>query len=404
LGTSAPLPVLIYSLTKAIFKNYSVQLIAENISIISIIISGVVLYQIIKCYSKSIFTPFVGGILLYSNLFFLMLFGHESIIAILFILTSILLVLKKRYILSAITIGLAFLCRAESLSVLPFLFIEIYQSKKHLLTSIKYLLFASLPILIWEIFSFIYFGQLTSNSLSFKIYQSQLTNSKFLPSLLSWINLIFTSKYFNWFILSISILGITYSSGSILILISCLLIIPIIFYSLINIAFYHWFIFLASIAIIFGIVQFLEKYHSSKIASYLIIAITVCSSLQTTQSYAKTLPQPRDFMYENIGKYFNQYGNHSDQIAFVEVGEIAYFSQKKIIDITGITNPDILKELKNGNRCYPYEFYQPEYIIYDPPFSWLTNPLKCDYVVKNYQIYHQFDSPNYRSLFLYKKI
>ncbi len=405
LGTSAPLPVFLYASIKiilnALHTDSSIQVIAENISIISIIISGILLFQIIKHYTKSILISLVSGILLYSNILYLMLFGHESIIAILLILSSILLVLKKKYIFSTIAIGLAFLCRAESLAILPFLFFEIYQNNKNLLKSTKYLLFFLLPIIFWEVFSFIYFGQLTSNSFSFKIYQAQLTHTNFFPSLLSWINSVFTLKYLNWFLLSISLLGFTFSSGSLSLLIFCLLIIPIIFYSFINIAFYHWFLFLASISIIIGIALYLKKYKPKKIAFSFIVIISIYSSLQTTQDQAKKLPYPRDFMYETIGKYINKNSNPSDKVAFLEIGQIAYFSKNNIIDITGITNQNILKELKKGNNCYPYEFYQPKYIIYDPPFDWLTNPLKCDYVIKNYQLVHQFDSISYRSLFLY---
>lgn len=399
IGTSAPLPVFLYSAVKNVLPNYSIQSIAEYLNIIFIIISGLLLFLIVDYYTKSTLIALTGSLLLYSNIFYLMMFGHESIIAILLVLISTLLVLKKKYLLSAIIIGLAFLCRAESLAVLPFLFYEMYKNKK-----IKYLPFFLIPIIIWEIFSFIYFGQLTSNSFSFKVFQSQLSNAKFFPSLIEWINLIFIPKYFNWFILSLGILGICLSIGSFLILNLCLLVVPLAFYSFINIAFYHWFLFLASISIILGLTQFLKKYKSKTILFCIIIIASVYSSLQTTQNYAKTLPYPRDFMYKTIGEYLNKNSNRSDSVAFVEIGQIAYFSKNKIVDVTGITNQNILNELKKSNICYAYDFYQPKYIIYDPAFNWLTNPFKCDFVIKNYQLIHQFDSTSYRSLYLYSLI
>lgn len=405
IGTSAPLPVLFYSTIKIISKIFisylSIETIGKYTSIISIIVSGLLLFQITKHYTQSLLISLASGGLLYSNLPYLMLFGHESIIAILLVLISILLIIKKRYSLSSIIIGLAFLCRAESLALLPFLVYHAHQSNKNIPQLIKYLFLASLPIILWGIFSVYYFGQLTSNSFSFKIYQSKLTNAQFFPDLLSWINQVITPKYFNWFILSISLLGIIQSTGSVLILSLCLLIIPIIFYSLINIAYYHWFLYLGSVAVLIGISQFLKTYRSRPVVFYSLLVIVLYSSLMTTENYAKNLPNPRFFMYQNIGKYLNQNSHRSDEVAFVEIGQIAYFSQNRIVDVTGITSPNILKELKKGNHCYPYEFYRPKYIIYDPPFSWLTNPLECDYVAKNYTLVHQFDSPNYRSLYLY---
>jgi len=398
IGTSAPLPVFLYSAVKSLLPNYSIQSIAEYLSIIFIVISGLLFFEIIIHYTKSILIAFTGSLLLYSNIFYVMLFGHESIIAIFLVLISILLILKKRYLFSAIIIGLAFLCRAESLSILPFLFYEMYRNKKT-----KYFLFFLIPIVIWEIFSFAYFGQLTSNSFSFKIFQSQLTNVKFLPSLLEWVNFNFTSKYFNWFILSFALLEISLSVGSLLILNLCLLLIPLIFYSFVNIAFYHWFLFLTSISIIFGFTQFLNRYKSKIILLVVIIIVSVYSSTKTIRDYAKNLPYPRDFMYETIGKYLNKNSQATDAVAFWEIGQIAYFSKNKIVDTIGIADQNILNELKKGNTCYAYDFYQPKYIIYDPAFNWLTNPLKCDFVAKNYQISHQFNSTSYRSLYLYEK-
>lgn len=421
LGTSAPFPVLLYALIFEIISWLKIKIevfaIAEYISILSIILTSIFIFILLKKLLRSYIPSIIASLFLYFNIFYLMLFGHESILAILLIMISLYFSYLHKSKISFFLLALAFLSRAESVFLLPLIFSKVSNRNKKS-TVFDLFVFFITPIVCWFAFSYFYFGQIFSNSMSFKILQTKITQSNFLNGLIFWFKNIYFIKLAGMVTSFFIFVALLFSFElSIFSLVNVLTIFfPFIFYLLIKISFYHWFLFLFALGTTFDIgyaIRWLLNYFKKKngfnkiygCGVILIASMTLLiTNAQLVKNHSQTLPYPREQSYQNIATYLLNNTEENSSIAFIEIGQIAYFSNRKIVDVTGIATKNVMKEYKKRNNLYVYRHYKPDYILFDPAFNWLSNPFEDEYISNNYKQVKIFDNPRYRPLYLYKKI
>lgn len=79
-------------------------------------------------------------------------------------------------------------------------------------------------------------------------------------------------------------------------------------------------------------------------------------------------------MYELAGEWLRQHAREGDTLAAYEIGQVAYFSGLKTIDILGLTEPDGRPFIAKRDYAWAVRIYSPTYVF---------SPEKLDYPVTN---------------------
>jgi hypothetical protein len=425
LGTSAPVPVLLYAVVGFILKflgfTPNIQNIAETLSIFFIFSTVIVIYFLIRNLVKSRFSAFTGALFFVTNILYLRIFGHESLIAIFFVIFASYLALKNRFLMAAIFLSLGFLCRAETIFIWPFILFLIAQhsptKKDFLKKTLPILALYFTPILAWYGFSYFYFHKLFSNSFSFKIVQAQIAHYSFIRGFASFIKSTYFGSAFGVaaFTLTLIILlpvlwyfsrkfielmrskfSKNLSEYNFIVFIFSTVFIPLVFYIFIKITFYHWFLFMPVIglAVIIGSFRF----------RFLVFGLIF---LQIIISYKVFHPKVDGLaeIYSEVGFYLKENTSADSSIGYIENGLIAYNSERKIIDVTGMVTSGVVEALKDGDKMWVYENYKPDYMILNYPgyADWLINPRAYPEFMKKYKEVKVFELNRMPFLYLYER-
>jgi len=424
LGTSAPFPVLVYALISYLLKFFKfegeIHILAGYISIIAIILTTVMTYLLLQKIFKNILASIVGALFFYFNLFYLMMFGHESILAILLFIFSVYSFYLNKIRLSFLLLSFAVLTRNEIILFFPLFLFEFYQIKGKVnwtKTLVSFATFFVLPIAVWYSFSYIYFGQFFSNTIGVKIMQAELTQ-RFNEGIVWWFRdvLRYQNKVGGWMAFFLLTLGFIASIRLFrFFLINILfLLAPFLFYELIGIAFYHWFLFPFALGLSFNVGYatgcIYEIFNSRDCVNKALrwgVIILLCfltfaynGNIVRDHGNAQVSEQP----YKQIGLYLRDNVDKNSTVAYYETGQIGYFSQLRIVDVMGMTTKNVLKEYKLGNRLYAYTEYKPDYIIIRTDFTWWNDPTKEEWFKMNYQQIKVLDFYAGQNLNLYKRI
>ena len=421
LGTSAPLPVLLYSTTSVVFGVADIKSIAETASILAIALTSVLLFKFVSDLTDMKTAGVLSAVSYNLNPFVVMLFGHESILALLLVIAALLLQHSKQPLLGYFALGLAFLCRAESI------FAGLYMGYRTLCdiplkaqaapSYLAYVCGFFAPLLAWYSFSYLYFGQLLSNSFKFKVLQSTISGTHFLQGLVNFVTPLFKSTNLGlWGGMSLAgLCGITvfgvFKNRAHQVLVLSLGAAPIFFYCALDIAFYPWFLFLfgllLSMLVGLSLRVTVEKCRSEsprvKLVWNLLVALIVLVTLHTNYNLIKQrVPRKDSTPYQALGEYLRDHTSRDASIGYVEVGQIAYYGQRRIVDLTGLVSKGVVEHLKAGDSNWAYEEYKPDYIVDDPRFGWLYD-FSASTVQKDYHLFHTFDFGSGHVLMLYAR-
>ncbi len=93
----------------------------------------------------------------------------------------------------------------------------------------------------------------------------------------------------------------------------------------------------------------------------------------------QTLGAPSHDVYRRIAAWINARTPHPAKVAFVEVGYLSWYCRCEVVDLLGLTRPDLIPAVKQKNYLLAFQEAAPDYLIYTPDNDfWLkaivTNP------------------------------
>ncbi len=115
------------------------------------------------------------------------------------------------------------------------------------------------------------------------------------------------------------------------------------------------------------------KINHMQIVAYPILALLLVFIATKTMPLAFDLNSQGMLFkeYQLLGRWLNKHIEEDKSVAYVEVGYIAWFSERHIIDLLGLITPSALAEVKDGmNTGGMIERLQPDYFIYVPKFTY----------------------------------
>ena len=161
-------------------------------------------------------------------------------------------------------------------------------------------------------------------------------------------------------------------------------------YVLLNVAGYWWYqlpiLFVMQLFFGLGVVTLIElltryvkPFQISLVCSIalgsMLIFILAKPTLEFVTNYAG---DARGTSYTALAKWFRDHAENSKSISFIEIGYLGFFTDNRIIDLSGLITPDIVPHIANNDFAWGFWNYLPDYYVYLPDFDWALSSIKAD--------------------------
>lgn len=405
LGTPAPLFVLLLVMLHKLLPFITIPQVGSLISGGGLAWTCMAVYQIARVSGQR-FVGIIAALLIASNPFTLLILGGETPLYLAFVTSAIFCYITHRHSLVAFLLGLALMNRTEALVPISMLF-GLY-TLQHRRLPIRMILICVLTVMPWIVFAVWQFGSPLTNSFSAKVSQVQAGAVRYPFGLLHWLqNVILATQPGLWAALPLASMGIVslaFTSNAWRIIVAWVML-QTVAYSVLPIPFYHW--YAAQIGVLFAVLvalgaveapraiwrtvhglasqlnttdvtrathalskQWLWVYRLTLVIVMLTLPITLYMHARIARGYQQAWPHgPANAIYQRAGEWFAANTSPDARIAYLEIGQIGFYSDRYIIDTLGLVTPEVSAQVAQSNWLWPMLRYKPDYIIYNSMFK-----------------------------------
>ena len=406
---TSPFYTLLLSLIAWTFQYLSwitLPIIGHCIGAISLFFTAVLLLKCFNSEEYSVF-PFVLPLVFLASPLLANSVGMETFLAMMLALSSLYLWHRGNLITGSLVCSLTVLTRPDM--ALLAVIIPAYDFIRYRrLPSIFMILVFLLPISLWLLFSFIYFGDLLPTSLSTKLGQTESgywgTGLIFLKGLVSKAN--WNGKIFMYPALAMVLLGIgvfvsKYKQWSLLkhpvlqVILLWNLAYLIAYGFILNPPGYPWYYTQFSIGMAIFVtlaIQALFQFLSTKsmfsdkliLATIILLVLVVSLALPLKKSSGDVTDKYE--IYKLAAEWFNANVEKGSSVGANEIGVLRYYyKQGQVIDGLGLVTPGVAEHVKNQDYTWYVHQYQPDYLMFNHPHRPLLEAMvETDWFQKDY--------------------
>lgn len=323
------------------------------------------------------------------------LFGMELYLFTFLLLLSIICYYKNYNFLSGVLIGLLFLTRGEgililivfiSTKIISWIMLNFKKKSSHIdiknITKLSIGFF--IPFIIWSVYSLYIFGNIFPNTLSAKLAQNYSgiwksftirLFSDWMPNWSNKLNLFDLRGLSLWYPLIFIGLYAVFKKNKKWLVFLWWLIIYVGGYSLLGVAGYVWYGFHVYFVLMlfygFGIFSVSKLIYKIKHSFYLYILLfifllfSIYPVIKANWNNMISIPITKESKtYYSMSKWIKNNIEPSKTIAYFEIGYLGFYTNNKIFDLVGLTNPEVLKYIVNRNFSQGFWNANPDYLIY----------------------------------------
>ena len=336
--------------------------------------------------------------------FFLVLFswprllGMEMYLFILLLMVVLVFYLQGRYLLSGLLCGLLFLTRGEGILLLGLLGgmqiagrlasgrkkrgVPDTPDLKSLICLAGGFLF---PLAAWTLFAWPRFGNIFPDTLGAKVAQGQSGIwPLFFPRLitewmphwsarLSWLGIDEISLWYPLILLGIYSLLKSYRKLLPLPLWGLLYVLG---YTILGVAGYSWYGFLVHFTMVilfalglFQVCQWIRLTRLRASGRVLLSALLILAALgPKIPSRIRGVLRPpvpaKCPVYHDFSRWIGERAGDHRTIAYFEIGYLGYYTDNRILDLVGLTDPAVLPHVANGNFSWGFWRARPDFLVY----------------------------------------
>ena len=278
---------------------------------------------------------------------------------------------QPMFLLSAILLGLMLLPRPETLLLIAIWIYFWIVEKNYVLKAIQNILVISAVCAPWLIYSYFTFGSVIPNSISAKI---ATCHDQDIVSIDHFVYYFVSSKGFLYFLILGIALGISKISRQSKGMIPLLIWFPL-FYACLKFGSapdFAWYyappMFLIPILVASAIEVLVDFWADKKvfyIGSVILFVITAGYWFRVNIECTESLRRSSTSMtiHKEMALEINKHCLDGDVIAAMEVGNLAYWTNCKVIDLIGLTSPECVEKLKDVGIHAMIRQYDPRFIV-----------------------------------------
>jgi hypothetical protein len=354
-------------------------------------------------------TPLVGALaalLTVTNPLLVQMWGGEMHLLVPLVLGAILCYGQGRMVAAGVLVGLAILTRQDSVVLLPLLGAHTLWTQRRV--PWRALLACGVVLLPWLLYSWAFFGSLLPGTLEAKIAQGQAGWPYFLSGAIQWLQMTVipnpqTQPRLWGLVLALLALGgaglgvaaVRRQPGMPWLLVLGWIILFAVGYTALRVAFYGWY------AIPLGIGWSVLLAWGLGSAAQAVATVVhwggrrwaagsgpgrSAAGLVLGGAVLVFLAWPiaawvRDFteiqiathrvsdLYQRAGEWIAAHGGPATSVAYLEVGEIGYYSQARVVDLLGLVTPGAAAQVPAHDYDWAVQRYAPEYYLANSRFE-----------------------------------
>ena len=335
---------------------------------------------------------------------------------------SIYLCLKNKSFYAGLCVGALFLTRGEGVLVGGILFGYLWLNQRKL--PIQFVLGAVGLAASWIIYAMIVFGTFIPNTLMAKQAQAQLPYgrnfmvrmmSELLPGYLSQFTFFKVWLLNPYLILAaLGLAYIVYRRRTLLVFVAWG-IAYLVGYTALNPSAYYWYmlhiVFILQVLAGVGLAGLLTIRRtlpspSLKALTGVVTTVLAISLLYFSLSFISRLPNftgdHRAPVYRALSEWLRENSRPENSVAFIEIGYLGYFTDNRIVDLAGLTDPIITEHMVADGFSWGFRHYRPDYYIYAEEFDWALGEVKP--ALDAYTLVHQIErSAPPTPIYIYKR-
>jgi len=332
--------------------------------------------------------------------------GMEAYLFAFLLVLCIALFYSRRWLLAGGCVGLLFLTRGEGILLLPLLvagsLIWDRQERTFSKTIRPALLIAAgflAPVLLWSSYAQFTFGRILPNTLGVKMAQGQSGlwlsfptrllqwapqwESQFAPENLAILNF--------WWLLVIIGLGQAVTRKRKWLLLLAWMGMYVAGYTALQVAGYWWYqlpiLFVLEIFAALGLIKIVEVTAGLKgrfrlvgrVAPVVIVGLVAFLLIEPRIDRGLTpAGDPRATSYLTLCRWLKDNTQSSQSVAYIEVGYLGYYTDNRIVDLAGLTTPDIVPHVAERDFAWGFWRHEPDYYVYLPDFDWALGEIRAN--------------------------
>jgi len=403
LGTTAPLLTLIVATLSALFPWIEPSLIAVLFTAACWVGIVWVVFLFRRQLDLNDWQATVMGLVVIASGWVDFL-GMEAYLFALLLVLGVVLFYRRQWLLAGGSVGLLFLTRGEGILILPLLVAGslFYTGRgrtvgETIRPGLRILAGFLVPALMWSVYAQLTFGRIVPNTLSVKMAQEQSGLWLSFPErLLEWIPLWerqFALGHLSilniWWLLVIIGLGSSIIEKRRWLLFLAWIGMYIAGYTALQVAGYWWYqlpiLFVLQLFAALGLVRITEAAaramgrhrKAMRVAPIIIILPVLLLLIKPRVNRALTHPgDARAPSYLTLCRWFGDNTLPSESIAFIEVGYLGYYTDNRIIDLSGLTTPDIVPHVATGDFTSGFWQHEPDFFVFLPDFGWALDEIR----------------------------
>lgn len=378
-GTTTPL----YALILASFYYAGISCVVSSliINLISEAITSLIVYKILKDYSKNLSAVFVSLLYVFSpsNISW-SIQGMETVFFTALIAIAFYSLYRKNYFFALLFAFLSAITRIDGLSVV--FIVSVFTAYEKRIASFRIILVPFLMFIVWLLFLYSYYGNFLPNSMLAKLILYSGHN----PSIFPGLNLIL-SKYLLAGYYTSSIVSLLFMVGVFLSATRIHSLLPLstwffVYYGALifsRTSIHGWYLIpplfvftiLSGIGIIFlfNKILLLLKSRARTLNTILLFSILIFSSLMLV---IKVKQIHFEWLYERnvripVGQYLNLHTPENSTVFLEPIGVIGYFSERYIYDDAALISPIFLEinrlPYNEVSRYKKIDLVKPDYLV-----------------------------------------
>jgi hypothetical protein len=443
LTTSAPLVVPLYAAGAALHADI-VQL-AQIVSAIALVACGLLGYRVALRFAPPA-GAFCAAFVLVTSPMVVLLWSHETLVWLALTLAALELTLLRRLPAGALALGLSALARPEALFVAPFL-LALVQRDRGRRATLRYALVAALPFALWAAYALPTFGTVFSESIAAKRAQLLYGGVPYLSGLWTHYLYLYAGAVSNG-VAGVLLFALPFAlwaaflaratRGPALALALWFSLLSA-FYIAVQVHFFVWFGVQAAVLTAFaaGAPWARSSLRSAKSTGSSVSARSSGGGGESTSGGSETpsslaspaakkpspilvlgrlgalcivgvnllflgslyrsadlkysidgmlvLPHVGDNNYFRLARYTGARTAPGDSIAYPEIGQLRYYSDRTIVDFDGLATPGVAAHMQRGDTIWAFERYRPTVFI-DAELHWanIVDPPEYDWFARAY--------------------
>ena len=395
LGTTTPLNTLLLAALYALFPNADAAGIAITLSVIAWIATGWLWWigggvfglNRLECFS-------IAVLVLIETTTWIAHLGMETWLFVFLLTLCAMIYFHGKLFLTGVLIGLIFLTRGEGILIAAVIGLHLVRQWRSRQPNwfrhgLQIAAGAALILIPWAIYATLTFGSPLPSTLAAKAVQTQLG---FTQPFIVYLIYVFVGEWSNLGIFGVSPWLLLFIGGLIyavrahrkLLILPAWALLFVTGYFLLNIPTYKWYALpvmyivtvFAGLALA-GIAPLVarlgdQSLRARRIGTAAAVAALIIVAVIILPKNIPTAPVGdwRHDVYQTLAQWLDSNTPEGSSVAYVEIGLLAWYGNRPVIDLLGLTNPELIPAVRRGDIAAAFAQAQPDTLICASLFAW----------------------------------